>query len=139
MTRKQLQIWSIRIGFFVVYGWFGITKVLQVSPATPLVLDLLHVTMPFMPPTVFLVAFGALEVVLGLSFLFPKITKIAVIATFLHLLTTMLPLVLLPAHTWLSFGVLSTEGQYIMKNLILFGALWGVWEDAMVSPKMREE
>jgi uncharacterized membrane protein YkgB len=127
MTARQFQNWAVRLSFFVVYAWFGLTKVLDVSPATPLVLDLLKVTMPFFPPQTFLVCFGVLEIVLGALFLFPRVTKLAVVATSLHLLATMLPLVLLPQHTWLSFGVLSTEGQYIMKNLLFFAALLGLW------------
>lgn len=129
MSWRHWQNWALRIGFFIVYAWFGITKVFEVSPASQLVADLLNMTMYFVPSRFFLIFFGGFEVVLGTLFLFPKLTKLAVIATFLHLLTTMLPLVLLPQHTWLSFGVLSTEGQYIMKNLILFGALWGIWLD----------
>lgn len=129
MNQKKWQLWSIRISFFIVFAWFGITKVFDVSPATPLVLDLLKATMPFFPPEEFLMSFGGIEVLIGLAFLFPKITKIAVIVTFGHLLITMLPLVILPQHTWLSFGVLSTEGQYIVKNFVLFAALWGLWLD----------
>lgn len=127
MNARQIQNWAVRLSILVVYAWFGLTKVLNVSPATPLVLDLLKVTLPFFPPQAFLICFGVLEIVLGALFLFPRITKFAVVVTFLHLLATMLPLVLLPQHTWLSLGVLSTEGQYIMKNLLFFAALWGLW------------
>lgn len=129
MNQKQLQIWAIRISFFIIFAWFGITKAFDVSPATPLVLDLLKVTMPFMPPHEFLIGFGILEVLIGLSFLIPRLTKATIIITSIHLLITLLPMVLLPQHTWISFGVLSTEGQYIVKNLILFAALWGFWLD----------
>jgi len=129
MKNRAMQQWAIRLSFFVVYTWFGVTKVLNVSPATPLVLDLLSVTAPFIPPQLFLVGFGFVEILLGSFFLFPRLTKLAVITTFVHLLITMLPLALLPEHTWLSFGVLTTEGQYIMKNLLFFSALWGLWLD----------
>lgn len=131
MNLKKLQWWSIRISFFIVFAWFGITKVFEVSPATPLVLDLLKSTMPFFPPREFLIGFGLLEVFIGFAFLIPKFTRITIVVTVLHLCATMLPLFLLPRHTWLSFGVLSTEGQYIMKNLVLFAALWGLWLDSV--------
>ncbi|MCC7304068.1 hypothetical protein IT418_01475 [bacterium] len=129
MNRKQWQMWTVRIAFFIVFFWFGITKVLGASPASQLVLDLLAVTLPFFPSHEFLIFFGTIEVFIGVGFLFPKFTKIAIVSTFIHLCITFLPIVLLPHHTWISFGVLSTEGQYIAKNLILFAALWGLWID----------
>lgn len=129
MNQKNIQIWAVRLAFAVVFAWFGIPKILEVSPATQLVTDLLKMTLPFFPPREFLLLFGAFELIIGIGFLIPKFTKLTIITTLIHLCMTMLPLVLLPQHTWTSFGVLSTEGQYIMKNLVLYAALWGLWLD----------
>lgn len=127
MKVKSAIDWGIRLSFAIIYIWFGMPKVFEVSPATSLVSDLLNVLLPFVPAAPFLVLFGVLECALGVGFLLPRITKGVVIATFMHLVATMLPLILLPEHTWLSFGVLSTEGQYVMKNVVLFAALPVLW------------
>ncbi len=129
MTAKIAQNWALRIAFSVVFIWFGVTKMFDSSPATSLVLDLLNKTLPFFPPQQFLFLFGVLEVLIGFGFFISRYLKLTYIVTFFHLCATMLPIVLLPQHTWLSVGVLSTEGQYIMKNLILFAGLWGLWLD----------
>jgi uncharacterized membrane protein YkgB len=60
-----------------------------------------------------------LEILIGILFLFPKLTKITFVLFVIHMFTTISPLVMLPAETWSSTGVLTFEGQYIMKNLIL--------------------
>lgn len=138
MKVRSIQHWALRITFCIIFALFGFTKVIDHSPATSLVLDLLNKTLPFFPPQQFLFWFGLLEVLIGIGFLIPRYSKIIYPVTFLHLCATMLPLVLLPQHTWLSFGVLSTEGQYIMKNLILFAALWGLWLDMPVNPHKAE-
>lgn len=128
MTKiERFYEWAIRASFFGIYVWFGWPKLFGLSPATQLVTDLLHVVLPTFPPHEFLVLFGELEILIGIAFLFPKITKPVIYVTAAHLVTTMLPLILLPQDTWAHFGVLNIEGQYVFKNVMLFTALLGLW------------
>ena len=56
--------------------------------------------------------------VIGVIFLIPKLEKTAIIILTLHMITTFLPLFLLPPIAWKSFLVPTLEGQYIIKNLV---------------------
>lgn len=103
----------------IVYGWFGMLKVLGLSPASPLVLSLLAVTLPWADPAAFLVAFGAFETLIGLLFFFPVAVRLTMALMALHMGMTFLPLVLLPAQAWAAPFVPTMEGQYILKNLVL--------------------
>jgi uncharacterized membrane protein YkgB len=115
-----------RFSLFVVYFWFGILKVIDTSPASPLVLSLLDKTMPFMNPPTFLMLFGLGEAILGVLFLFKKLDKISFSLLFLHLLAILMPLVLLPAMVWQSFLVPTLEGQYIIKNILIISAAFTI-------------
>ncbi|HEY4512188.1 MAG TPA: hypothetical protein VJH63_00840 [Candidatus Paceibacterota bacterium] len=115
-----------RLGIFVVFFWFGILKVFSLSPASPLVLALLSRTMPFIPPETFLVFFGVLECFIGLLFLIKGAERIAITILFLHMITTFMPLILLPQVTWSGILVPTLEGQYIIKNLAIIAAAIGI-------------
>ena len=108
-----------RVAFFVVYFWFGILKVLAVSPASPLVDALLAVTMPHVAPATFNVLFGLFEMAIGTLFLFPKCDRVTLPVFVAHIAMTMLPLFLLPSLVWTAPFVPTLEGQYILKNLVL--------------------
>ncbi|MEJ0002160.1 MAG: hypothetical protein WDN09_03245 [bacterium] len=96
MWARRILPGFARFAIFLVYFWFGILKVIGLSPASPLVAALLAKTMPFISPDAFVVAFGAIEVVIGLLFVIPKLERLAIFALILHLITT-IPAALLPA------------------------------------------
>ena len=108
-----------RLALFVVYFWFGILKILGESPASPLVLELLKKTIPFIEPNLFLILLGIFEIVIGLLFLIPKTQKLALTLLLIHMVMVLSPLVLLPKLTWASFLVPTLEGQYIIKNILI--------------------
>ena len=109
-----------RFSLFIIYGWFGILKVFELSPAGPLVGALQQVTFfGSIPPEQFLVWFGAFEVLLGIFALVPKLERITFFLIGLHLITTVMPLFMLPDISWDGFLVPSLIGQYIIKNLAL--------------------
>lgn len=110
---------ATRWAFFIVYFWFGILKVLGLSPASPLVLALLAKTLPFIPPEAFMVGFGLFEVGVGIAFLIPRIERAALALLAAHLVTTLLPLMLLPSMAWQGPLVPTLEGQYIIKNVLM--------------------
>lgn len=117
-----------RLALFLIYFWFGILKVFDVSPATPLVHALFNQTLaPFVSFATFRVAFGILEVIIGVVFLTPRLEKIAVSLLALHLITTLLPLVTLPADVWSGWFVPTLEGQYIIKNVLIIAVATGIY------------
>lgn len=108
-----------RAAIFVVYFWFGILKVTGASPANSLVAGLLEKTLPFITFQQFIVAFGWFEMALGLFFLWPKLDRLSIFLFGVHMVTTLMPLFLLPAVAWQAWFVPTLEGQYIIKNLVL--------------------
>lgn len=108
-----------RFSLFLVYFWFGILKVFDLSPATPLVTALQEQTIPFMNPAQFIFLFGIFEVVIGVGFLIPRLTRIVFYVFLFHMTTTIMPLFVLPHVVWEEFLVPTLEGQYIIKNIVL--------------------
>jgi len=111
-----------RFSIFIIFFWFGLLKVIDASPASPMVLSLLDRTMPFMNSDAFLMYFGIFEMIIGITFLIPRFTRIAIALLVIHMTTTVMPLFLLKSLVWHSTFVPTLEGQYIIKN-ILFVAL----------------
>ena len=109
----------LRIGIGVVFLWFGLLKVFGVSPAA----DLLAATVYWWTPEVIVPAIGIWEALIGITFLIPPLTRVAILLLAGQMPGTFLPLVLLPEVCWDVFPhALTLEGQYIVKNLVIIGA-----------------
>ncbi len=120
--------WMNRAMIALVYVWFGMLKVFGVSPAEGLVTKLFEITLaPLMSIQDFLILLGLSECLIGLLWLFPRITKIAFWVMMGHLFTTFLPVLFLPNETWESFLALTLTGQYIIKNVVLLSAAWFIY------------
>lgn len=117
--------WS-RIGLFIVFFWFGLLKVLGLSPASGVVERLFENTVPFMSFGVFLVLFGVFECIIGILFLIKGLERLVIPLLLIHMITTFGPLVFLQSETWQSFLVPTLEGQYIIKNVVLIAAAMGI-------------
>ncbi|MES2023555.1 MAG: hypothetical protein V4439_02630 [Patescibacteria group bacterium] len=119
---RHMRNWALpfgRFAIFVVYFWFGILKVLSLSPANPLVAGLLERTLPGVSFGTFIVALGIFEMILGVIFLIPKMERLAIFLLVLHMIMVIMPLFLLPSVTWQAFMVPTLEGQYIIKNILI--------------------
>jgi len=116
-----IRIWKplARLSLFLVFFYFGFLKVLNLSPATPLVESLFQKTLNFISFDFFLKFFGLFEMAIGLCFILPKLERLAIFLLFIHMFTTFLPLILLPESTWVKTFVPTLEGQYIIKNLVI--------------------
>ena len=119
---RWISIPMARFGLFVVFFWFGILKVIGLSPASPLVQALFERTIHFMPFSTFIVLFGLFECLIGILFVFPGFERVVIPLLFIHMITTFMPLFLLPSETWSGFLVPTLEGQYIIKNLVIIAA-----------------
>ncbi len=116
---RRLAIPTARIALFIVFFWFGVLKIMGVSPADPLVEALLKLTLPFVPFDSFRVFFGIYEMIIGASFLLPGFERLAIAMLLPHMAATFLPLIFLPGLTWAGLLVPTLAGQYIIKNLII--------------------
>ena len=116
---RKISMPLARVAFFIVFFWFGVLKILELSPAEGVVHTLYQHTVPFIPWKVFVFLFGAYECVIGIIFLFPGKEKWALYMLVPHMITTFGPLVILPKLVWKGFMVPNLIGQYIIKNLVI--------------------
>ncbi len=113
----------IRIPIFIIFFWFGLLKVLDMSPAQNFVKDTVY-WMPFLSAELWTYIIGFWEILIAICFLFKRTTFIAMILLFLQMSGTFLPLVILPEVTFQNSNPLlpTLEGQYIIKNIIIITA-----------------
>ena len=123
LKRFNTNDYLVRIPLFIIFFWFGILKVLDLSPATELIIDTVF-WMPFLQPETWTIIIGYWEMAIGLCFLNKKTTLIAVVLMFLQMAGTFLPLVILPEITFQDSNPFlpTLEGQYIIKNIIIITA-----------------
>ena len=125
-TLRRYGLAALRVALGVIFVWFGVLKPFGVSPAQELVEDTVY-WMPFLSPRGWVTVIGWWEVAIGVAFLIPRpwATRAAIGLMALQMGGTFLPLVLLPNTTfqpgrypWAP----TTEGQYIIKNLLILAA-----------------
>ena len=109
----------LRFSLAIIFIWFGLLKLLGISPAAELVAH----TVVWFPPRVFVPVLGWWEVTIGVCLLFRPMVRLALLLLFLQMPGTALPLVLLPGVCFSKFPLgLTLEGQYIIKNLTIISA-----------------
>ncbi len=118
MARYGVPLLRISIG--IVFVWFGALKLIPgASPAEPLIRE----AMPFLPLDFFIPFLGLWEIVIGLGFIVGKFMRLTILLMMLQMVGAVSPLVLYPQGVWVSFPfVLTLEGQYIIKNMVLISA-----------------
>lgn len=121
----RLVVWAMdafgikfaRLALGIVFIWFGALKMIgELSPAY----DLVAATIYWLTPEIIIPLIGLWEVAIGVAFLFPPLTRLALLLLIPQMPATFLPLVLLPEVTFtvVPWG-LTLEGQYIVKNLVI--------------------
>lgn len=115
-----------RFSVFLVFFWFGLIKLLGLSPASPLAEALTAQTVGMQYFDTLFYALAVVECVIGLLFLFPKATRIVIPLLLFHMAIVCSPLVLVPGYTWQQFGVPTLEGQYIIKNAVVVAVAIGI-------------
>ena len=130
MQKKEyLAFIFAHFALFVVFVWFGSLKFFDLSPANPLVEALLQQTLPFISFKTFIMILGGWEVLIGILFIIPKMEKVALILLIPHMITTIMPLFLLPEIAWQGFLVPTLEGQYIIKNVVIIALAASMFAD----------
>lgn len=121
---ERWGILAVRISFGIIFIWFGILKPLGISAAEPLVIATVP-WLPFFGAQTWVAIIGWWEVIIGITFLFEKTTRIAIGLLALQMVGTFMPLVVLPEVAFqvgkIPYGP-TMEGQYIIKNLMIISA-----------------
>ena len=80
----------VRIPIFIIFFWFGLLKILDMSPAQQFVQDTVN-WMPFLSAENWTYVIGLWEMLIALCFLFKKTTIIAMILLYIQMSGTFLP------------------------------------------------
>jgi uncharacterized membrane protein YkgB len=110
----------LRISLGVVFLWFGMLKILDVSPVSGLVAKTIY----WFDPDVVVPALGAVEVFVGLCLLAGRLMRLALPLLVLQMAGTFLVLVFLPEVAFRDGNplLLTVEGEFVVKNLVLLSA-----------------
>ena len=111
----------LRLSLAVTFIWFGMLKVVGVSP----VRDLVAHTVYWVSPEFFVPFLGVWEVVVGLGLLFAVAIRLTLLLFWLQMIGTFLVLVLRPDIAFQQGAnplLLTTEGEFVIKNLVLISA-----------------
>lgn len=114
-SARKLLTWSLSLTFF----WFGFLKLINMSP----VVGLLQHSFSFFANQPFLGMLGLFEMLIAVGLLIPKIRKITISLTILHLFGTVSVICIAPNILFAPyFPMLTMEGEFILKNFILISA-----------------
>ena len=119
---KSLTKWSrhhvrelMRISLGVVFLWFGLLKVFDVSP----VYDFVVRAYPFFAIPYMFFLLGIFEVIVGICLLLNVLLQQAEILILVHLGATLLLLIFKPYMAFSTFPILTLEGEFLLKNVVL--------------------
>lgn len=118
-----LRRWSIpalRISVAIVFIWFGALKVFGVTPVT----DLVGATVYWVDPDWFVPALGFVEVAVGVGLLFRVALRTVLFLFAAQMLGTFLVMIVLPEVAFTDGNplLLTVEGEFVVKNLVLLSA-----------------
>jgi putative oxidoreductase len=117
---ERIALPLLRISLGVVFLWFGVLKITGQTPVAELVAD----TVFWLDPDWFVPLLGVFEVLVGLGLLVGRGLR-AVLALFvLQMIGTFLVLVVQPDVAFQNGNplMLTTEGEFVVKNLVLLSA-----------------
>ncbi len=116
--KQSTNIMRLSISF--VYIWFGVLKIIGLSPAE----DLVKETVFWFNPEFFIPILGIFEVLLGFGLLVKKLIPYTIVFLLLHMAVTFIPMVILNNECFKKFPYEPTlTGQYIIKNFVLISGI----------------
>lgn len=131
-TRQHSLTW-LRGALAVVFLWFGVLKVIGRSPVE----DLVARSVPWIPSDILVPGLGMIEVIIGVGLITLVAVRVVFLLFFLQMAGTFLLLAVGPSVTFQEGNplLLSTLGEFIIKNLVLMAA--GIAVAAHSVPKAR--
>ncbi len=113
-------IWILRICLGIIFFWFGFLKVIGKSP----VMELVAKTVYWVPAHLFVPFLGFWEMAVGVGLLCGGALRLTLFLFWLQMVGTFLVLVLRPDIAFQAGNpfLLTTEGEFVIKNLILIAA-----------------
>lgn len=117
---EHYGVWLLRVALGIVFVWFGALKILGRSPVG----DLVASTVYWADPRWFVPFLGGWEVVVGLGLLFRVALRLVLFLFWLQMAGTFLTLVIRPDLAFQAGSplLLTTTGEFVIKNLVLISA-----------------
>ena len=111
---------ALRFSLALVFIWFGLLKMIGRSPVAELVAN----TVYWIPAEIFVPFLGVWELIVGLGLLFGAALRLTLFLFWLQLAGTFLVLVVRPGTAFQDGNplLLTTEGEFVVKNLVLISA-----------------
>lgn len=110
----------LRISLSLVFVWFGLLKLAGQSPVARLAENLVY----GVPPDTFILLLGLWEVAIGVGLLVGRALRVILALFWLQMAGTFLILVLRPDVAFQGGNplLLTIEGEFVIKNLVLISA-----------------
>jgi uncharacterized membrane protein YkgB len=117
---KRAALPLLRLSLGLVFVWFGALKIAGETPVADLVAD----TVYWVDPSWFVPLLGVFEVVVGIGLLWGRLLRIVLALFVLQMMGTFLVLVIQPEVAFQDGNplMLTTEGEFVIKNLVLLSA-----------------
>lgn len=134
---RRFSLPTLRISLAVVFIWFGALKVFDVTPVG----DLVARTVYWFDPSWVVPILGLFEIAVGLGLLFKYAMRAVLGAFFLQLIGTFLVLLIQPEVSFQDGNplLLTVEGEFVVKNLVLIAAGMVVGARVTVRDGLRTE
>ena len=111
---KRTFVPVARFSIFLIFFWFGLIKLLGLSPASPLAEALTARTVGMQYFDLLFYGLALVECVIGILFIFPKFTRIVIPLLLFHMVLVCSPILLVPEMVWQQFAV-----PTLVKNSVL--------------------
>jgi putative oxidoreductase len=117
---RRVALPTLRISLGVVFVWFGALKIAGVTP----VADLVAAVVYWVDPAWLVPTLGVVEVLIGTGLVLGRGLRAVLLLLALQLLGTFLVPVLLPEVAFTDGNplLLTVEGEFVVKNLVLLSA-----------------
>ena len=112
----------LRLSVCLIFVWFGALKLFPgLSPAETLAGTTIEImSLGWLAPTWSVPMLGFFEIVIGLGLLCRRFLRLTAMVLLLHMVGAAAPILLLPEQVFVQVPfVLTLEGQYIFKNLVI--------------------
>ncbi|MEA2509523.1 MAG: putative oxidoreductase [Actinomycetota bacterium] len=132
---ERLALPLLRLSLGLVFVWFGILKIAGESPVTKLVAD----TVYWLNPAWFVPVLGLFEVLVGVGLLLGRGLRLVLVLFALQMIGTFLVLITQPDVAFQHGNplLLTTEGEFVVKNLVLLSAGLMIGSRLQALPKWR--
>ena len=117
---RRVAVPVLRVSLGVVFVWFGLLKVFEVSPVSQLVAK----TVYWVDPDVIVPLLGVFEVTVGVLLLLGRALRLTLLLFLVQMVGTFLTFLVLPDVTFRDGNplLLTVEGEFVLKNLVLISA-----------------